>query len=105
MVNAPDLSTTYLGIKLDSPVIASSGPLTREVESMLQLEAAGAAAVVLPSLFQEEAEAEEMQAYELSELADGFAEFASAPLPEIDLAKIGPGPVSYTHLDVYKRQA
>ncbi len=91
MVNAPDLSTTYLGIKLDSPVIASSGPLTREVESMLQLEAAGAAAVVLPSLFQEEAEAEEMQAYELSELADGFAEFASAPLPEIDLAKIGPG--------------
>lgn len=91
MVNAPDLSTTYLGIKLSGPVIASAGPLTREVDTMRQLEAAGASAIVLPSLFQEEAEAEEMQAYELSEMADGFAEFASAPLPEIDPDSIGPG--------------
>jgi len=91
MVNVPDLSTTYLGITLSSPVIASAGPLTRDVESMLRLEAAGAGAIVLPSLFQEEAEAEEMQAYELFELGDGFAEFASAPLPEVDPASIGPG--------------
>ncbi len=88
---SPDLSTTYLGINLSSPVVASAGPLTRDVESMKKLEAAGAAAVVLPSLFQEEAEAEEIQAYELSTMADGFAEFASAPLPEIDPAAIGPG--------------
>lgn len=90
MANAPDLSTTYLGIKLSGPVMASAGPLTRTIESMKELEAAGASAVVLPSLFQEEAEAEEMSAYELSELADGFAEFASAPLPEVDLGTIGP---------------
>jgi dihydroorotate dehydrogenase (fumarate) len=91
MAHVPDLFTTYLGITLSSPVIASAGPLTREVESMLRLEAAGAGAIVLPSLFQEEAEAEEMQAYELFELGDGFAEFASAPLPEVDPASIGPG--------------
>nr|NLI48876.1 dihydroorotate dehydrogenase-like protein [Propionibacterium sp.] len=91
MSTAPDLSTTYLGLSLSGPVIASSGPLTRDVESMLKLEAAGAAAVVLPSLFQEEAEAEEMQAYELAELADGFAEFASAPLPEQELDNVGTG--------------
>lgn len=91
MANTPDLSTTYLGISLKSPVIASSGPLTRDIEGMQRLEAAGASAVVLPSLFQEEAEAEEMQAYELSEMADGFAEFASAPLPEVDPSSIGPG--------------
>ncbi len=90
MGNAPDLSTTYLGIKLSGPVIASSGPMTRQVDTMLELQAAGAAAVVLPSLFQEEAEAEEMQAYDLAEMADGFAEFASAPLPEMDLADVGP---------------
>lgn len=91
MVNAPDLSTTYLGLQLSGPVIASAGPLTRDVETMLQLEAAGASAVVLPSLFQEEAEAEEMQAFELAEMADGFAEFASAPLPEQELDNVGTG--------------
>lgn len=51
----PDLSTTYLGLDLSGPVIVSSCPLTRTVDSMLQLEAAGASAVVLPSLFEEDA--------------------------------------------------
>ncbi len=91
MSTAPDLSTTYLGLQLSGPVIASAGPLTRDVETMLKLEAAGASAIVLPSLFQEEAEAEEMQAYELAEMADGFAEFASAPLPEQELDNVGTG--------------
>jgi dihydroorotate dehydrogenase (fumarate) len=53
----PDLTTTYLGMTLTSPVIASSSPLTRQVETMLELEAAGASAVVLPSLFEEDARA------------------------------------------------
>lgn len=51
----PDLSTKYLGLDLNGPVIASSSPLTRHVDSMLELEAAGASAVVLPSLFEEDA--------------------------------------------------
>jgi dihydroorotate dehydrogenase (fumarate) len=53
----PDLTTTYLGMNLTSPVIASSSPLTRQVDTMLELEAAGASAVVLPSLFEEDARA------------------------------------------------
>ena len=53
----PDLTTTYLGMTLTSPVIASSSPLTRQVDTMLELEAAGASAVVLPSLFEEDARA------------------------------------------------
>ena len=81
MANQVDLSTTYLGLQLSGPVIASSGPLTRKVETMLALEAAGASAIVLPSLFQEEVEAEEMHAYEREGMGEGFAEFASAPLP------------------------
>jgi dihydroorotate dehydrogenase (fumarate) len=49
-----DLRTTYLGLELASPLVASSSPLTGRLDSLLELEAAGAAAVVLPSLFEEE---------------------------------------------------
>jgi dihydroorotate dehydrogenase (fumarate) len=49
-----DLSTEYLGLSLKSPLIASSGPLTESLENIQRLEAAGAAAVVLPSIFEEQ---------------------------------------------------
>jgi len=49
-----DLSTEYLGLKLKSPLVVSSSPLTDSVESIQRLEAAGAAAVVLPSIFEEQ---------------------------------------------------
>ncbi len=51
-----DLSTRYLGLALRSPLIASSSPLTGDVETIRELEAAGASAVVLPSLFEEQIE-------------------------------------------------
>ena len=49
-----DMSTTYLGLKLNSPVIASSSPLTRKVADVQRMEAAGVGAVVLYSLFEEQ---------------------------------------------------
>src|SRR5690606_4924289 len=49
-----DISTRYLGLDLRSPIVASASPLTRHPESVRRLEAAGAAAVVMPSLFEEE---------------------------------------------------
>ena len=49
-----DLSTRYLGLELDAPLVASAGPLTGNIEMLRRLAAAGAAAVVLPSLFEEE---------------------------------------------------
>ena len=49
----PDLSTTWLGLPLTHPIVASSSPLTEKVDDLLRLEAAGVAAVVLPSLFEE----------------------------------------------------
>ncbi len=70
----PDLSTTYLGLDLRGPVIASSSPLTRQVETMLELEAAGAAAIVLPSLFEEDARAEATSATALASKAKLVAE-------------------------------
>lgn len=49
-----DLTTNYLGLHLKNPIVASSSPLTGSVEDLKKLEAAGAAAVILPSLFEEQ---------------------------------------------------
>lgn len=57
---AADLRTRYLGLDLSSPVVASASPLTGEVDTARRIVEAGAAAVVLPSLFEEEILAEEV---------------------------------------------
>jgi dihydroorotate dehydrogenase (fumarate) len=54
----PDLTTHYLGLRLSSPLVASASPLTGYLHSLLALQEAGIAAVVLPSLFEEEADEE-----------------------------------------------
>ncbi|MEX0945928.1 MAG: diguanylate cyclase, partial [Acidimicrobiia bacterium] len=55
-----DLRTNYLGLSLAHPVVPSASPLTGDVEHLLRLAEAGAAAVVLPSLFEEQVEHEAM---------------------------------------------
>ncbi len=49
-----DLSTNYLGLKLRSPLVASSSPLWQDLDNLRRLEDAGAGAVVLHSLFEEQ---------------------------------------------------
>lgn len=49
-----DLRTTYLGLPLKNPLVPSSSPLSRKIDSAKQLEDAGAAALVMNSLFEEE---------------------------------------------------
>ncbi len=49
-----DLRTTYLGLELSCPIVASASPLTGRIESLRALEEAGVGAVVLPSLFEED---------------------------------------------------
>ncbi|WP_250658123.1 dihydroorotate dehydrogenase-like protein [Alkalimarinus coralli] len=49
-----DLTTTYLGLPLKNPLVPSSCPLTNNIDSVRRLEDSGAAAIVLPSLFEEE---------------------------------------------------
>lgn len=51
-----DLTTDYMGLTLAHPIVASASPLTGSLDTLLELEAAGAAAVVLPSLFEEQIE-------------------------------------------------
>ena len=54
----PDIETTYMGLKLPSPLIAASSGITDNVENLDQLQQLGAGAVVLKSLFEEEILAE-----------------------------------------------
>jgi Dihydroorotate dehydrogenase len=49
-----DLSTTYLGLKLKNPLMASASPLSEKVETVKELEAAGISAIVMYSLFEEQ---------------------------------------------------
>lgn len=53
-----DLSTTYLGLNLRTPLVPSASPLSEGIDRIKQMEQAGAAAVVLHSLFEEQIEAE-----------------------------------------------
>lgn len=71
-----DLSTYYLGMKLKNPMgIAACPPLTGNVEMLKQLEDAGASVVVLPSLFEEQIEHEELEFNRLFEYqSESFAE-------------------------------
>ncbi|MEQ9464591.1 MAG: dihydroorotate dehydrogenase-like protein [Haliea sp.] len=53
-----DLSTHYLGLALKNPIVPSSSPLTGRLDSALRLQEAGAAAIVMPSLFEEKIQQE-----------------------------------------------
>jgi dihydroorotate dehydrogenase (fumarate) len=73
-----NLTTTYLGLTLDSPLVASAGPLSRTVDGVRQLADAGVAAVVLPSLFEEQVRREAERDARLAEAgAESFAESLS----------------------------
>ncbi len=79
-----DLATEYLGLKLSNPLVPSSSPLTGDAAAARRLEDAGAAAIVMPSLFEEEVhQSEESVARFLHEQAIGFGEADSfLPVPE-----------------------
>ena len=77
-----DLTTTYLGLELASPLVASASPLTGRLDTLERLAAAGAAAVVLPSLFEEDITAAAMDRQRLfTQGTEAFAE-ALTYLPE-----------------------
>ncbi len=86
----PDLSTRYLGLELSSPLVASASPLTGRIETLQRLENAGAAAVVLPSLFEEELVGESVEVDRALELgAEQFGEAVSY-FPDMEFYDLGP---------------
>jgi dihydroorotate dehydrogenase (fumarate) len=85
-----DISTSYLGLHLKNPLVPSAGPLTRTADGMKRLEDAGAAAVVMHSIFEEQIlhEAAELDHY-LTSGTESFAE-AQSYLPAADEYFLGP---------------
>lgn len=85
----PDLSTTYLGLKLKNPLVASASPLSKKVDNVRRLEDAGASAVVVYSLFEEQInhESQELDFY-LTRGADSTPE-AQTYLPDIGFYNVG----------------
>ncbi len=65
-----NLETTYLGLKLKNPLVPSASPLSRDLDTAKRLEDAGAAALVMYSLFEEEVIAEEEQLTGLMDFQD-----------------------------------
>jgi dihydroorotate dehydrogenase (fumarate) len=85
-----DLSTRYLGLRLRTPLVASSSPLTGDLGSLRRLEDAGASAVVLPSLFEEQLTGEALEIDRLLETgAESFGE-ALGYFPSLDDYNTGP---------------
>lgn len=85
-----DLKTTYLGLNLKNPLVASASPLSKNVDNIRKLEDAGTAAVVLYSLFEEQIRQESLQLNEvLNRGTESFPE-ALTYFPEVKNYNIGP---------------
>ena len=85
-----DLSTEYLGMTLPHPLVAGASPLADDLDGVRRLEDAGAAAIVLRSLFEEQITREQMSEYDnLDSHGESFAEAASY-FPSPDAFALGP---------------
>ena len=85
-----DLSTTYLGLNLKNPLVASASPLSKKIDRAKKLEESGIAAIVMYSLFEEQIihESLELDHY-LNRGSDSFAE-ALSYLPDGGMYGISP---------------
>ena len=85
-----DLTTTYLGMKLRTPLVPAASPLSEEIDSIRQMEDAGASAVVLYSLFEEQLRQDRAELVRnLENGTDSFAE-ALTYFPEPSEFRLGP---------------
>lgn len=85
-----DITTNYLGLKLKSPIVPSAGPLSEKIANIREMEDAGAGAVVLYSIFEEQIEHEQFELdYYTSVHAESYAE-ATSFFPEPFEFKAGP---------------
>lgn len=85
-----DLSTSYLGLKLRTPLVVSASPLSEEIESLEQLEEAGASAIVLYSLFEEQLRQESAELTQNLEHGTFSTPEALTYFPEPDQFRLGP---------------
>ena len=85
-----DLTTKYLGMTLKNPLVVSASPLSAEVDNIRRMEDAGASAVVLPSLFEEQIQVESNTLdHFLWQGTESFAESLTY-MPDMAGYKLGP---------------
>ncbi len=85
-----DLSTTYLKLRLPHPLMPGASPLVDDLDTVKRLEDAGAAAIVMHSLFEEQIKREEVGTlFAMEEHAESFAE-ATSYFPDPDEFTLGP---------------
>ncbi|WP_454918625.1 dihydroorotate dehydrogenase-like protein [Xanthobacter sediminis] len=94
-----DLTTHYMGLRLTNPLVASASPLNRDLDDIRRLEDAGAAAIVLPSLFQEEIEADAARYADLTSAHDESWPEAASSFPMLPDYKSGP----HDYLELVRR--
>ena len=85
-----DLTTTYLGMELQHPIVPSASPLSESLDGIKRMEDAGAAAIVMYSLFEEQIMLESQQldhylSYNVQAIAEALTFF-----PDMEEYKIGP---------------
>ncbi len=98
-----DLSTTYLGLNLKSPLVAASSPLSKTLDSIKRLEDAGASAITMYSLFEEQImrDSESLDLY----LTRGTESHAEAISYFPDLGQYNVGPEGYLNLILKAKQS
>jgi dihydroorotate dehydrogenase (fumarate) len=85
-----DLTTTYMGLKLANPLVPSASPLSEEIDNIRRMEDAGASAVVLYSLFEEQLSHDRLELFHhLTHGSESFAE-ALTYFPEPPEFHLGP---------------
>jgi dihydroorotate dehydrogenase (fumarate) len=98
-----DLRTSYLGLQLANPVVPSASTLSSRIDTLKRLQDAGASAVVMQSLFEEQIEQESLQIHLV--LERGTESFAEALTHFPELQDYNTGPDAYVrHLELTKRE-
>jgi dihydroorotate dehydrogenase (fumarate) len=87
-----DLTTTWLGLTLDSPLVVAASPLSDDVEAIATAVAAGAGAVVMHSLFEEQLIEEQMGAHRFLDARTDMDAEARTFLPDVDVFSLGAEP-------------
>ncbi|MBL7960964.1 dihydroorotate dehydrogenase-like protein [bacterium] len=88
-----DLSTSYMGMKLKNPIVPSASPLSKDIANIRRMEDAGASAIVMYSLFEEQITHEAMELY--YHMTHGTESFSEALSYFVDLQKYNHGPEEY----------
>jgi len=85
-----DLSTTYLGLPLKNPVMPGASPMVDKLDTVRRLEDAGAAAIVMHSLFEEQITAQQLAEFAHTEFSADSSSEAGSYFPRMEDYALGP---------------